>query len=209
MSIYRDYAEEYFNLGLRPTCISYLKTKYNIAETNPEKSPCHSWRRWQVRQPDLSEIINLPWDYSTGIGTVLGHGSRCVDIDNCNDIHLVKEFLVSLKLPENYEWVVKTPNGYHIHVVSGNLPFVTNKELNEGVLALLPNDSYKNRFSRIELRWANHAVLPPSIINGMCYDFVFNKGSLPRKKPERVYVPSLFSFIAKYCGNKADHFGRI
>lgn len=39
---YKYFAEQYFELGLKPTCISYLKTKYNISENNPEKSPCHS-----------------------------------------------------------------------------------------------------------------------------------------------------------------------
>lgn len=207
MSIYRDYAEEYFNLGLRPTCISYLKTKYNITETNPEKSPCHSWRRWQVRKPDLSEIKNLPWDQSSGIGTVLGYGTRCIDIDNCNDVHLLKEFLVRLQLPEDYEWAVKTPNGFHIHVVSENLPFVTDKELHEGVLALLPNDSYKNKFKRIELRWANHAVLPPTVINGMSYNFVFLNGSVPKKRLVYLSAKILFSFLATYCGSNKEEEG--
>lgn len=205
MSIYRDYAEQYFNLGLRPTCISYLKTKYNITETNPEKSPCHPWRRWQVRQPDLSEIVNLPWDHSNGIGTVLGHGSRCIDIDNCNDIGLINGFLKVLGLPQEYEWVVRTPNGFHIHVISENLPFLTNNELHEGVLALLPNDSFKNYFKRIEIRWANHAVLPPTVINGTSYDFVFLNGdTYPKEKPIKIQLFNLFLLMAGYCGSSNE-----
>jgi hypothetical protein len=204
MAYYGDYAEQYFNLGLKPTCISYLKTKYNINETNPEKSPCHSWRRWQVRKPDLIEIQNLPWDQSSGIGTVLGYFNRCIDIDNCKSVHLLKELLRLLGLPEDYEWAVKTPNGFHVHVNMENLPFVTNKELNEGVLALLPNDSYKNKFKRIELRWANHAVLPPTIINGMNYEFVFNNDALPKESPKPIRLDHLFFSLAKYCGTTIE-----
>src|ERR1700730_16117679 len=112
---YQYYAEQYFELGLKPTCISYLKTKYNISEQNPEKSPSHSWRRWQVRNPRKEEIIALPWTTAIGIGTVLGFNNRCIDIDNCNDESILKGALSILGLPDDYEWLVRTPNGYHIY----------------------------------------------------------------------------------------------
>ena len=199
--MYKDYAEEYFKLGLKPTCISYIKTKYNINETNPEKSPCHSWRRWQIRTPELTEIQNLPWGVSNGIGTVLGYTNRCIDIDNCNDISVLHEFLKELRLPEDYEWAVKTPNGFHIHIISAPLPFVTDKELQEGVLALLPNDSSKNKFKRIEMRWAHHAVLPPTVINGIPYEFVFlREDAIPSNEPQGLNANTLFCFLVKYCG---------
>ena len=108
----KDFAKEYYNFGLNPTCISYLKTTYNSEKhnNNPEKAPCHSWKRWQVRRPSLDEITNLNWVFSNGVGAVLGHSSKCIDIDNCNDFNFIKKLLRILGLPEDYEWVVKTPN---------------------------------------------------------------------------------------------------
>ena len=196
----RNIAECYYNLGLTPTCISYLKTPYNISETNPEKSPCHAWRRWQVRRPNIDEIINLQWENSNGIGAVLGYTSRCIDIDNCTDLNLLKEMLLRLRLPENYEWAVKSPNGFHIHIKSSNLPFISNFDLHDGVLALNPNSEFTGKFKQIELRWANHIVLPPTKINGIEYEFIFNNGEYPKNKPQGIQPDKVFSFISKYCG---------
>lgn len=202
MSFYGAYAEEYFNLGLKPTCISYLKTKYNITETNPQKSPCHSWRRWQVRKPDLEEIKDLPWNQSSGIGTVLGYYNRCIDIDNCTDEEILKKILQILRLPSDYEWAIKTPNGFHIHICAESLPFITNKQLNEGVISLLPNLEHKNKFSRIELRWANHAVLPPSVIDGKNYKFLYQ--DFPHETPKWIKDFHIFQLMTKLCGNYSD-----
>ena len=197
---YKYFAQQYFELGLKPTCISYLKTKYNISENNPEKSPCHSWRRWQVKNPMMEEIIDLPWNTAIGIGTALGYNNRCIDIDNCNDENILFDILNILRLPKNYEWAVKTPNGYHIHIeAEWSLPFITNNELNEGVLSLKSNEKFKNKLSRVELRWANHSVLPPTILNGHKYSFI--NADFPSKSPSFVSVYNVFLLITKYCGS--------
>ncbi|TKK65445.1 hypothetical protein FC093_20270 [Ilyomonas limi] len=197
---YQYYADKYYDFGLKPTCLSYLKTKFNISEQNPEKAPCHSWRRWQVKRPLKEEINNLPWNFANGVGTVLGLFHRCIDIDNCNDDNILKDALIVLGLPENYEWAVKTPNGYHIHLWADyTLPFITNKELNEGVLSLNPNLEYKNKLSRIELRWANHAVLPPTKLNGKSYHFMFV--DFPSKGPSYISLYNTFRYITKFCGS--------
>lgn len=202
MSLYKDYAEQYFDLGLKPTCISHLKTKYNISENNPEKSPSHSWRRWQVRNPDKNEILSLQWNAANSIGTVLGYFNRCIDIDNCNDISILHKILNLLRLPVDYEWAVKTPNGFHIHIFSDSLLFASNEQLNDGVLSLLPNIENKNKFSRIELRWANHAVLPPTILNGKNYSFI--NADFPSDKPKWVNLFFVFRVICELCGNSKN-----
>lgn len=206
---YQYFAEQYFELGLKPTCISYLKTTYNLTEKNPEKSPCHSWRRWQVKNPLREEIIDLPWESAIGIGTVLGFTNRCIDIDNCSDENILKDALDVLELPTNYEWAVKTPKGYHIHIVTGwALPFITNKDLNEGVLSLKANKEYKTKLSNIELRWANHSVLPPTKLGGYCYSFM--NADFPSKSPSSVSIYKVFTLITKYCGSyKKDREGEI
>lgn len=195
----KQFAKQYHELGLNPTCISYIKTKYNVKENNPEKSPCHAWKRWQVRRPTIDEVMQLNWEVSNGIGTVLGHTTRCIDIDNCNDLDFVKEFLKFLRLPENYEWVVKSPNGFHIHIKSGPIYFASYKELIDGVLPVYPNDKYTSIFSKVELRWANHIVLPPTKINGRKYHFI--NDNIPAEQPSRVDMFYVFQALSKFCGN--------
>jgi DNA polymerase III epsilon subunit-like protein len=203
----KDFAEKYYELGLNPTCISYIKTKYNLKENNPEKSPCHAWKRWQVRRPKVEEILDLDWKFSNGIGAVLGYASRCIDIDNCNDYDFIKEFLKCLRLPADYEWVVKSPNGFHIHVISGPIYFASHNELVDGVLPIHPNDKYSLMFSKIELRWANHIVLPPTKINGRSYQFI--NDSFPKKQPARVDMFTIFRTISVFCGNSYGEHGNF
>ncbi|NEW85101.1 MAG: hypothetical protein GZ094_22425 [Mariniphaga sp.] len=195
----KEYAKQYYELGLNPTCISYIKTKYNVKESNPEKSPCHAWKRWQVRRPMIDEVIQLNWEVSNGIGAVLGHATKCIDIDNCNDYNFVKEFIKLLRLPEDYDWVVKSPNGFHIHVRSGPIYFASYTELIHGVLPIYPNDKYASIFSKVELRWANHIVLPPTIINGQKYKFI--NDHIPTEQPARVDMFIIFQALSKFCGN--------
>lgn len=195
----KEYARKYYELGLNPTCISYIKTKYNINENNPQKSPCHAWKRWQIRRPLLEEVMDLNWNISSGIGSVLGHATRCIDIDNCNDYDFVKDFLRYLGLPADYEWVVKSPNGFHIHIKSGPIYFATNVELIDGVLPVYPNNEFSSKFSKVELRWANHIVLPPTIINGKKYNFI--NVNFPSSIPLRVDMFVVLQALTKFCGN--------
>ncbi len=195
----KEYAHQYYELGLNPTCISYLKTKYNIRGKTQQKTPSHSWKRWQVRRPAFEEISSLDWETSNGIGAVLGFNSKCIDIDNCDDYEFIKAFLAKLALPLDYEWVVKSPNGFHIHVKSGPIYFATHNELTDGVLPVSPNEKYNSTFSRVELRWGNHIVLPPTIINGKKYQFINN--SLPISPPIRVDMFLIFMALSKFCGN--------
>ncbi len=196
---YLDLAHRYSELGLKPTCISFLKTKYNIDERNPSKSPCHFWRHWQVKRQSMEEINSLPWNSASGIGTVLGFDMRCIDIDNCSDESVLYEMLSILALPQTYEWAIRTPNGFHIYIKSADeLPFLTNRELDEGVLALNCNEEYRKKISRIELRWANHSVLPPTKIDG--YSYVFLNGTFPQTTPQSVSIYKIFRLITKYCG---------
>ena len=194
------FAKDYYSLGINPTCVSYLKTKYNSEKhnKNPEKAPCHSWKKWQVRRPSLDDISNLNWEYSNGIGAVLGHSSRCIDIDNCHDLDFIRELLKWLRLPEDYEWVVKTPNGFHVHLQSEPIFFATSEQLENGVLAVNPNSKNKGFFSQIELRWANHIILPPTKINGKKYTFI--NTDFPKKGPAFIGIEFVFKMLVAFCG---------
>lgn len=195
---YKSYAKKYYDIGLNISCLSYLKTKYNI--DNIEKQPSHPWIDLQIRRQQETEIENLPWQFSTGLGCIISNdGIKCIDIDNCHDISVVETLLKLFSLPKDYEWVVKTPNGFHVYILSGSL-FFSHKVLNNGILTLLPNDEYKNKFSRIELRWAGHCVLPPTKISTNKYSFLFEK-EFPSEKPKYISTSLVFEFICNISGS--------
>lgn len=198
---YKDYAEKYYQLGFNIACLSYLKTKYNINESNPEKAPCHAWIDLQIRKQNVEEIDGLPWEYATGIGCILGKNRiKCIDVDNCNDLNFIELFLKKLGLPQNYNWTIKTPNGFHVYILSENIYF-SYETLEKGILSVLPNNEYKNKFSRIELRWAGNCILPPSQINGKQYKFLYEN-----EIPDSIYtirninLASVYEVLCIMCG---------
>lgn len=96
---------------------------------------------------------------------------------------------------------------FHIHIKSGPIYFATCKELIDGVLPIYSNEKFASVFSKIELRWANHIVLPPTKINGKKYEFL--KGNLPNDPPARVDMFVVFIALSKYCGNYYNGFGNF
>ncbi len=189
----------YFQLGLNVTCLSYLKNRYN--QSNVNKAPSHKWRELQIRRQSGDELNEYKWQFSTGVGCVLGYNDfRCIDIDNCSDISLIHQLLNDLGLPTNYEWVVKTPNGFHVYVKCSELNMSV-KELQEGVLALQPNSSFASIFERLELRWAGHSVLPSEGTVSSRYKFVFDNGCyFPQSEPKEVGYYPLYRMLIKLCG---------
>lgn len=210
----KENALRYYKLGFNISCISYLKTEFSVNEKNPEKSPSHSWKDLQVRRQNIAEIEKFPWEYSTGIGAVLGDtGYLCIDIDNCVDYEVIKNVLETLFLPENYEWVVKTPNGFHIYVKTTklNLPKGINKD---GIICVKPNEKNKNKFQRVEFRFAGHAVLPFSIIEGKFYFFFvkndygrIQSDTFPANPPKQVSSIIVFSLMAYLSGDYRKEYG--
>lgn len=194
----------YFQIGLNVTCLSYLKNRFN--HTNIDKAPSHKWRILQITRQLEEELKEYPWDFSSGIGCVLGFNDlRCIDIDNCSDIAVIKEILIDLSLPKDYQWVVKTPNGFHIYVKCDSLP-MTIKELQEGVLALKPNSQFASKFERLELRWAGHCVLPGNGPVSQRYYFAFDSGFyVPQSEPHKIQFYGLFKVLTKLCGDFTFH----
>lgn len=210
----KEEAFRYYGLGFNVSCISYLKTPISIYEKNPEKSPSHDWKDLQIRHQRIEELENYLWDYSTGIGTILGStGIVCIDIDECFDFDLIKNILEILFLPEDYEWIVKTPNGFHIYIKSTklNLPKGIN---NEGIICVEPNEKNKGKFKRVEFRYAGHAVLPESIIKEERYFFLvknlsggIKRGNFPSSPPKNVTSLIVFSLMAYLSGEYRTEYG--
>ncbi|MEX2565821.1 MAG: hypothetical protein WD431_07765 [Cyclobacteriaceae bacterium] len=212
----KEMALKYHDLGFNVSCISYLKTPYSINEKNPEKSPSHDWKEFQIRHQKIEELKNYEWDHSTGVGTLLGFTKIvCIDIDECFDFGLIKNVLKILFLPEDYQWVVKSPNGFHIYVKSTklNLPIGIN---NEGIICVEPNEKNKNNFKRVEFRYAGHAVLPNSVINDRRYFFIVSDllgrikpDIFPSNPPDFIKPDILLSLMAYLSGTYKNQSGYL
>lgn len=198
-------ANFYFNLGFNVTHISLDRKEYhkNLKTTFFHwdlklKAPSHNWEIYYQRRQTLAELNSFNWKEATGLGVVLGFGKlRALDIDDCTDLILIDEILLKLKLPKNYEWVVRSgsKNGFHIIFYSNEHNYLTEPGK---VKAFKPNQQNKNKFKHIELRWKGHLVLPPSIHPTFNkYEFI-NK-SYPYMSPSFIEIKNVEEVINNYC----------
>ncbi len=205
----KEIVDIYTNYGMQCTYIRGVKGDAKSFKTPlfPEKDLC-------------TETVD--WNGATGIGIKLGGASRvrAIDIDNFQvmirndyqdeksafpirryaDEFFLHECLSILGLPEDYEWVVKTPHGYHI--------IFTAPDCNFDIASYgAPPERRKNRISgniihydRIEILWNHsHLVMPPAILDGYArYDYV--NVCIPHYAPMEVSIGNVFDFINYFCG---------
>jgi len=122
------FANHYYNFGLNVTHISTDRKDFHFPEENILKTPSHIWTDLLNRRQSLEELHSFNWDNACGIGTVLQFNNlRALDIDGCNNMNLIQNFLKALDLPKDYEWVVKSGsrNGFHIIFYAPEHPFYT------------------------------------------------------------------------------------
>jgi hypothetical protein len=93
--------------------------------------------------------------------------------------------LAELGLPLDYEWVVKTGQGYHVWLRCENLALSVGRLDRSGCAW--------SQTEKIELRYRGHyAVLPPSLHpSGLIYRFVY--GAFPVTPPAAVAAPRLLA----------------
>lgn len=199
----------YYSFGFNITGISdYLFDKedrnsyfeYEKKENNEVsyKSPDHKWFHLKVKRQTEEEIENYSWEYATGIGTVLGFNKlRAIDVDGFIDENSIYRFLEFLKLPLDYEWVVKSGSGNGFHIIF----YCPNHEY---PVSLNQNKAFKSKifesgelFDRLELRWCGHLVLPPSNHRNGIYSFLSQK--IPINPPKTIQLEDLNYLINVYC----------
>jgi|GEM_PF-114640 len=195
-NIYRLYASYYYNLGLNVTCIHNKKTNYNSLPYS--KSPYHEWAPLKTARQKYNEVLNYDWGNASGVGAMLGYNNiRAIDIDNCSSKKFISGVLRILSLPSNYEWLVQSgsTNGYHVYFQCPGNKFFPN---DGKVKAFLPNLNNKNCFQKMEFRFHNHIVLPPSI-HSSSNKYSFVNVDIPQKEPLQV----CFSDLSLLIGNVA------
>ena len=190
--------------GKNPKSFKDLDEKWN-----------HSMDDFYDEEQSKGMVLTENWYRNSGIGLVLGWNNyHAIDVDDINwqvvgydssgklDMkHIIEEFLELLGLPKDYPWVVKSGSGCGFHVI------FKCEELDEtfSSKSYTPNLHYVyNRldstrlFQRLELRWRDHLILPPSIhISGGRYEFY---NGIPNSIPAMIEIGTINNLILHYCG---------
>lgn len=225
MNDLRLWANFYYNMGFN---VTHIIPKQNEGKAkNPYKSATNDrYKIANIRQP-ISELQNLNWDDSEGIGVVLGFNNiRALDFDFINNNGVSRIYplqppdytekhyfknndtflqytLYLLGLPKKYEWVIKTPSGgFHIIFYAPYHKFALKENLTK---AFTPNGLVHDSIGleHIELRWDKHLVLPPSINdNGINYEFYYKK--IPKHYPQELSLQDIKSLLDELCYDEYD-----
>ena len=207
------YAHYYCNFGMN---VTHIQGNPNAKESY--KTPTDF--RWNNH--DIEYLSNQDWDKATGIGVMLGHNKfRAIDVDGlfCDCYYgypreelfsdFIKTSLQLLKLPENYPWVIRSGSrkGYHIIIKAEDI-----QDFNIETTSYSPNSRHRikdemcigeisyDMFEKMELRWSDHLVLPPSKhSSGNLYEFYFK--NMPNSAPLKVSIDSLNNLLDYFCAD--------
>jgi len=152
----------------------------------------------------IIELCNIKWEQCTGLGVALGHNKiRAIDVDGTSHYdqnETIQRFLNVLGLPEDYQWVVVSGSGAGFHIIIE----ADDIEENFDSVAFIPNDDNIDRwegplFERLELRWRDHLVLPPSIhFSGNNYHFL--NELIPKTPIQKLPIANISNMINHFCG---------
>lgn len=177
--------------------------------------------RWHNEGQGIEDVMSFDWTRATGVGLITGfNGYRALDIDNidCSDLEydestVIRYILLSLNLPVNYSWIVKSGSGKGYHIIfrtdalldmsKSNYTFTPNRRIIDDV----PVD-LRVSFEKIELSWNFFLILPPSIHHTKG-QYVFIEDQLPKEKPSKISNKDLANFLMSWCGIKMDYFLNI
>lgn len=197
-NILKVFASYYYNLGFNVSCIHGEKTNHNKPPYS--KNPYHEWEHLKTTRQQLSDTLNYDWESAIGIGAILGHNNIRA-IDGCSSKEFLAEVLILLSLPTNYEWVVQSgsKNGFHIYFQSPSNEFFPN---DGKVKAYKPDSQFENVFRKMEFRFYNHIILPPSI-HSNSNKYTFLNVEIPLKEPRKLSISNIFKLIENVANLKS------
>lgn len=182
-------------MGFNVSCISDKENKYNQFDSNINKTPNHPWIYLIKNRQEEDIFKSYDWKDAKGIGTILGYKKlRALDIDGCSDINFVKKILHILSLPINYEWMVRSGSGNRFHVIFYCADHNFLCKINPNV-SFLSNSSNNKVFEKLELRWVEHLVLPPSGSNTYQFSYI----DIPKDKPQEVFSEAIDFIVESNC----------
>lgn len=203
--------------GMNLTQMKWSKSLRNLKSL---KEPINSnWVTLKTKEQSLKSLLDIDWSFSCGIGLVLGYNNyRAFDFDISSDFtfkvmyesgtvdEFINETLIKLGLPVDYQWVVKSGNGYGFHIIFKCEDIESTKEID--AISFEPSEKYQysniSYFHRLELRWADHLVLPPSM-HASGNQYKFRSGELPTHSPVSLNFTQIDNLLYDYCGDRQFH----
>jgi hypothetical protein len=192
------YANYYYNMGFNVTHIVPKVNQYKENCRNPFKSSTNDRTHLGDERQPLSDLHTFNWNDAVGIGTVLGYNNlRALDFDGCSDYQFIQKVLEILNLDKSYEWLIKSgsENGYHILFYAEMHNYLPD---NERTKAFIPNQNNIRNFTRVELRWTKHLILPPSLSNEF-KNYKFVNCELPLTTPAFIDIATIENLINFLC----------
>ena len=222
------YANLYHYFGINVTCIqgkpedkeTYLyEDPWSSTEIrHPFKEPSDpDWKTFFDEEQTIEYIQNQDWEDASGIGAVLGYnGLRALDFDDLDILFpnnykkerfdkYVNKVLELLNLPSDYQWVVRSGGGCGFHVIFRTKDISDFDCDSVGFIASSNTAKEYGRFERMELRWKDHLVLPPSKSIGYyndnylyrpeCQWYRFYRGNFPNYAPKEVEIDNLNNLL--------------
>lgn len=201
------YAKKYYNIGFNVTCMIEKINEYNKFKKDKYKHPSHKFKHLLYHRQTENEFKSYNWPDAVGVGTVSGFNDiMAIDIDDCNSKTFLFELLAKLSLPNNYEWVTVSGSlsGFHIILRSPKPCDLDEKKI---ITSYKPNEDSKHIFSKIELLWNWHIILPPSKHkSNNRYSFL---NSFPKKSPEMISTDNLVSKVEEYTEPGSKKIGEV
>lgn len=188
--------------------ITQMKWAESLKNEKSFKEPIDiHWKDYKYHEQSLSYLLDMNWDNSEGIGLTLGYnGYRALDIDNVSLFHLKCEYgedafnhyinlyLEKLGLPSDYPWTIISGSGNGFHII------FKADDLNENIdsISYSPNDKHNAEFTRIELRWCDHLILPPSL-HKSSNRYRFRDDLIPSTPPCELELSKIDNLIEFFC----------
>ena len=180
--------------NFKEIAIRYNQTfKLKVIPVN-NKGTSVKWSEFHDKEQSLNDIQSINWNTRTnGIAVIQDGKFISLDFDKCKDEGFIYQIANDLNINS---WIVKTGNGFHIHLELDNLKElidIIGKE--SGCYTLEPIN--KDLLDHIEIRVNKHyTVLPPSLHkSGKEYKFITGN---PNNKPQKVKADLLINTLKKY-----------
>ena len=158
------------------------------------KKPLIEWKQFSLKSQSLNDVHSINWNSGTnGIAVIQDGKFISLDFDKCKDEGFIYQIANELNVNT---WIVKTGNGFHIHLELDSIKEfyrLIEKELSYYLL----NPINKNLLDHLEIRLNNcYTVLPPSIHqSGKEYTFITGN---PLDRPQIVSADLLLTTLKKY-----------